>query len=123
MPILGDIHQRNGWLRGFTSDSRAVEVQWQPPQLRKSKISYSSNIKGTMTTDYTPYVIIDDVTMSKVMERLNQGKAMAEKIYPHLVNDFSHTIKQVRERAECFIGSQNKPKTKKAYTSSSKPST
>ena len=30
-----------------------------------------------MTTDYTPYVIIDDVTMSKVMERLNQGKAMA----------------------------------------------
>ena len=53
-------------------------------------------IKGTMTTDYTPYVIIDDVTMSKVMERLDQGKAMAEKSYPHLTADFERVIKQVR---------------------------
>ena len=68
-----------------------------------------------MTTDYTPYVIIDDVTMSKVMERLNQGKAMAEKSYPHLTADFERVIKQVRERAECFTGSQKKPKTTKAY--------
>lgn len=68
-----------------------------------------------MTTDYTPYVIIDDVTMSKVMEILNQGKAMAEKSYPHLTNDYARVIKQVRERAECFTGSQKKPKTTKAY--------
>ena len=90
-------------------------MQRQSTQLRKSQISYISNTKGTMTTDYTPYVIIDDVTMSKVMERLNQGKAMAEKSYPHLTADFERVIKQVRERAECFTGSQNKPKTKKAY--------
>lgn len=71
--------------------------------------------QGIMATDYTPYVIIDDVTMSKVMERLNQGKAMAEKSYPHLAADFERVIKKVRERAECFTGSQNKPKTTKAY--------
>ena len=43
LPLLGGIHQWNGWLRGFTSDSRAVEVQGQPPQLRKSEISYGGN--------------------------------------------------------------------------------
>lgn len=68
-----------------------------------------------MTTDYNPYVIIDDVTMSNVMELLNTAKSMAEKSYPHLTNDYARVIKQVRERAECFTGSQNKPKTKKAY--------
>ena len=68
-----------------------------------------------MSTDYNPYVIIDDVTMSKVMKLLNIGKIMAEKNYPHLVEKYERVIKQVRERAECFTGSQNKPKTKKAY--------
>ena len=80
-----------------------------PRLLRNNRI-------GTMATDYTPYVIIDDVTMSKVMEKLNMALAMAKTSHPHLVNDFSLTIKQVRERAECFTGSQYKPKTKKAYT-------
>ena len=68
-----------------------------------------------MATDYNPYVIIDDVTMSKVMELLNTAKSMAEKSYPHLTNDYARVIKQVRERAESFTGSQNKPKTRKAY--------
>lgn len=68
-----------------------------------------------MSTDYTPYVIIDDVTMSKVMKLLSTAKSMAEKSYPHLVEKYDGVIKQVRERAECFTGSQNKPKTKKAY--------
>jgi hypothetical protein len=68
-----------------------------------------------MSTDYNPYVIIDDVTMAKVMDLLNTGRTMAEKSYPHLTNDYARVIKQVRERAECFTGSQNKPKTKKAY--------
>ena len=67
------------------------------------------------TTDYNPYVIIDDVTMSKVMELLNTAKCMAEKSYPHMTADYERVIKQVRERAECFTGSQNKPKTRKAY--------
>ena len=71
---------------------------------------------GTMTTDYTPYVIIDDVTMSKVMSLLNTAKCMADKSYPHMTTDYERVIKQVRERAECFTGSQNKPKTQKAYT-------
>ena len=66
-------------------------------------------------TDYTPYVIIDDVTMSKVMGLLNIAKCMAENHYPHLVENYERVIKQVRERAECFTGSQNKPITKKAY--------
>ena len=68
-----------------------------------------------MTTDYTPYVIIDDVTMSKVMELLSTAKCMAEKSYPHITADYERVIKQVRERAECFMGSQNKKKKKKAY--------
>ena len=68
-----------------------------------------------MTTDYNPYVIIDDVTMAKVMGLLNTGRTMAEKSYLHLVENYELVIKQVRERAECFTGSQNKPKTKKAY--------
>ena len=68
-----------------------------------------------MATDYTPYVIIDDVTMAKVMDLLNTGRTMAEKSYPHLVENYERVIKQVRERAECFTGSQNKPKTTKAY--------
>ena len=68
-----------------------------------------------MTTDYTPYVIIDDVTMAKVMELLSTAKCMAEKSYPHMTADYDRVIKQVRERAECFTGSQNKPKTQKAY--------
>ena len=68
-----------------------------------------------MTTDYNPYVIIDDVTMAKVMDLLNTGRTMAEKSYPLLVENYERVIKQVRERAECFTGSQNKPKTKKAY--------
>lgn len=68
-----------------------------------------------MTTDNTPYVIIDDVTMAKVMDLLNTGRTMAEKSYPHLAENYERVIKQVRERAECFTGSQNKPKTKKAY--------
>ena len=76
----------------------------------------SQKHQGTMTTDYTPYVIIDDVTMSKVMELLSTAKCMAEKSYPHMTADFERVIKQVRERAECFTGSQNKPKTKKAYS-------
>ena len=68
-----------------------------------------------MTTDYNPYVIIHDVTMAKVMDLLNTGRTMAEKSYPHLVENFEQVIKQVRERAECFTGIQNKPKTTKAY--------
>ena len=115
MSVLGGIHKRNGRVRRFSTQREAVEMQRQSPQLRESQISYISNTKGTMTTDYTPYVIIDDVTMSKVMERLNQGKAMAEKSYPHLTADFERVIKQVRERSECFTGSQNKPKATKAY--------
>jgi hypothetical protein len=53
--------------------------------------------------------------MAKVMDLLNTGRTMAEKSYPHLVENYERVIKQVRERAECFTGSQNKPKTKKAY--------
>ena len=69
-----------------------------------------------MATDYNPYVIIDEVTMAEVVNKLNLGKTMAEKNYPHLVEDFDRVIKNVRERSERFVGSQNKPKTiKKAY--------
>ena len=68
-----------------------------------------------MATDYTPYVIIDDVTMAKVMDLLNVGRTMAANSYPHLTEDFNRVISQVRDRAESFTGSQNKPKTSPAY--------
>ena len=67
-------------------------------------------------TDFTPYVILDDVTMAKVMDLLITGRHMAVNSYPHLVGDFDRTISQVRERAESFTGSHNKPKdATKAY--------
>ena len=68
-----------------------------------------------MTTDYVPYIVIEDVTFSKVMELLSVGREMAAKSYPHMVQDYERVIKQVRERAESFTGTQNKPKVSKAY--------
>ena len=69
-----------------------------------------------MTTDYNPYIVIEDAYFCKVMWCLSLGKSMADKHCPHLSEDFERAIKQVRDHAESFIGSQNKPITKKAYS-------
>ena len=67
-------------------------------------------------TDYTPYIVIEEPTFAKMIEYLDVAKSMAVKDYPHLVNDFNRVISRARERAESFTGSQNKPKTSKAYS-------
>ena len=66
-------------------------------------------------TDSNPYIIIDEVTMAKTNELLRVAKCMAEKSYPHMVEDYDRIINRIRDTAESFTGSQNKPKTKKAY--------
>lgn len=68
-----------------------------------------------MATDYNPYYILDATTMSKVRKLLNMGKTMAEKMFPHLKAEYRRDMKEVLERTETFIGTQNKPKTTKAY--------
>jgi hypothetical protein len=50
-----------------------------------------------------------------MMEYLRIGKKMAEKSYPHLTEDYDRVINNAKERAESFTGTQNKPKTHKAY--------
>jgi hypothetical protein len=50
-----------------------------------------------------------------MMEYLRIGKQMAEKSYPHLTEDYDRVINNAKERAESFTGTQNKPKTNKAY--------
>ena len=68
-----------------------------------------------MVTDNNPYVVIDLVSFERMMHYLNIGKQMAEKSYPHLTEDYDRVIKNVRERAESFTGTQNKPRTHKTY--------
>lgn len=69
-----------------------------------------------MTTDYCPYIVMESVFFCKVFECLSLGKAMADKQYPHLSADFERAIKLVRNNAEYFVGTQNKPICKKAYS-------
>lgn len=66
-------------------------------------------------TDNNPYIIIDEVTMAKTNELLNVARKMAEKSYPHMVDDYDRIINRIRETAVCFTGSQNMPKTHPAY--------
>jgi hypothetical protein len=66
-------------------------------------------------TDSNPYIIIDEVTMAKTNELLRVAKCMAEKSYPHMVEDYDRIINRIRDTAESFTGSQNKPRTSLAY--------
>lgn len=68
-----------------------------------------------MVTNYNPYIVIDLVSFEKMMEYLRIGKQMAQKSYPHLTEDYDRVINNAKERAESFTGTQNKPKTHKAY--------
>lgn len=68
-----------------------------------------------MVTNYNPYIVIDLVSFEKMMEYLRIGKQMAEKSYQHLTEDYDRVINNAKERAESFTGTQNKPKTNKAY--------
>lgn len=68
-----------------------------------------------MVTDYNPYIVLDETTFRKMMECLNLAKAMAERFCPHMTEEYELALKRVHSHAESFIGSQNKPVTKKAY--------
>ena len=65
--------------------------------------------------DYTPYIIVEEPTFAKMLESLSVAREMAKKSYPHLVADYDRVITQARDRAESFTGTQNKPRTRKAF--------
>lgn len=66
-------------------------------------------------TDYNPYIVIDILTFEKMLECLVIARKMAEKSYPHMVEDYNRVINMAKAKAESFVGSQNKPKTRKAF--------
>lgn len=66
-------------------------------------------------TDYNPYIVIDILTFEKMLEYLVTARKMAEKSYPHMVEDYNRVINMAKAKAESFVGSQNKPKTRKAF--------
>lgn len=66
-------------------------------------------------TDHNPYIVIDILTFEKMLECLVIARKMAEKSYPHMVEDYNRVINMAKAKAESFVGSQNKPKTRKAF--------
>nr|UWG84765.1 MAG: hypothetical protein [Bacteriophage sp.] len=66
-------------------------------------------------TDYNLYMIMDAITCEKVKSALHIAHEMAKESYPHLVDEIDFAISRMVDNTETFVGSQNKPKTKKAY--------
>ena len=66
-------------------------------------------------TDYNLYMIMDAITCEKVKSALYIAHEMAKESYPHLVDEIDFAISRMVDNTETFVGSQNKPKTKKAY--------
>lgn len=66
-------------------------------------------------TDYNLYMILDAITCKKVKSALHIAHEMAKESYPHLVDEIDFAISRMVDNTETFVGSQNKPKTKKAY--------
>lgn len=66
-------------------------------------------------TDHNPYIVIDILTFEKMLECLVIARKMAEKSYPHMVEDYNRVINMAKAKAESFVGSQNKPKVRKAF--------
>lgn len=58
---------------------------------------------------------MDAITCEKVKSALHIAHEMAKESYPHLVNEIDFAINRMVDNTESFVGSQNKPKTKKAY--------
>ena len=68
-----------------------------------------------MATDFNPYFIMPADVEAKVHGALLQAIEMAKASYPHLVDSLQFAEKRYTDTLESFIGSQNKPTTKKAY--------
>ena len=68
-------------------------------------------------TDYNLYMIMDAITCEKVKSAVHIAHEMAKESYPHLVDEIDFAIKRMIDNTETFVGSHNKPKTKKAYNS------
>lgn len=58
---------------------------------------------------------MDAITCEKVKSALHIAHEMAKESYPHLVDRIDFAISRMVDNTETFVGSQNKPKTKKAY--------
>ena len=70
-----------------------------------------------MATDFNTYFIMPADIEGRVHGALLQAIEMAKASYPHLVNELQFVEKRYTGTLESFIGSQNKPQTKKAYGS------
>ncbi len=66
-------------------------------------------------TDYNPYYIMPADVEAKVHDALLMAIEMAKASYPHLVEQLQLAEKRYTATMETFIGTQNKPVTKKAY--------
>ena len=82
---------------------------------RMSGVEYRAIYKNTTIDPPGTIAHVKANGVEILQPKMTFAQLMAKKSYPHLRADFERVIKQVRERAECFTGSQNKPKTTKAY--------
>ena len=55
------------------------------------------------------------INYSAIKSALHIAHEMAKESYPHLVDEIDFAISRMVDNTETFVGSQNKPKTKKAY--------
>lgn len=69
-----------------------------------------------MIADYDPYYIMPADVEVRVHGALLQAIEMAKASYPHLVEQLQFAEKRYTDTLESFIGTQNKPATKKAYS-------
>lgn len=68
-----------------------------------------------MVTDYNPYYIMPADVEAKVHDALLLAIEMAKTQFPHLLDRLQFAEKRYTDTLESFIGSQNKPVTKRAY--------
>ena len=65
--------------------------------------------------DNKQFVIVDLVTWERMIDGLRTGMAMAQSEYSFIVPGLDFTRERVRQYAETFMGSHNKPQTTPMY--------
>lgn len=64
----------------------------------------------TMTQDFNRYIVIDEITMSHLLQVVEFAEAMAKEQYTHLLSEIEFAQRQVANNARIFTGSHNVPK-------------
>ena len=63
-----------------------------------------------MTKDNNRYIVIDEITMTHLLQVVQLAEAMAKEQYTHLLSGIEFAQRQVANNARIFTGSQNLPK-------------